>query len=361
MTIESRKAKLFLSRDVHSELTRKIIGKSHGDRFLNGELHRPGIYFPDLYQTIDSGIEEILRLELMQMSIPGLPVTSTTERKLPSKVHELASLQAELLREEKEKPVRTSDSSENLLNHASNGHSSSTSNPSILKDDHGLSLELHHNSSFSSGTPTDNWSPFTHYGSNDSYEREFFPGISTTIREASTSGPRPSSGRNPLVAKRNSNIDRMLNEIAQRSSKNHSPKVPGDPTSTPISTASVTPAPSRFSFFLPSTPEKNSCLTPPGSAIGGIASSQPLPAADATALPVPPAQSYRLESSNRRHSNVDKFEKRFATLFPNRSTQPKSPVPVQSIHVLSRSDRIAYHQNLSRKLTQNIIKSSVKV
>jgi hypothetical protein len=333
---DNRKIKLFLSRDLHSELTRKVIGRNHGDRIFNGETHRSNIYLPDLYNVIDSGLEEILRLELMQMSIPGLLGGSSIDRKLPSKVQEIASLQAELCREEKEKPLRGGDASD-LASHSA----------ATTKEDSGLSLELHHNSSFSSGTPTDNWSPYTHFGSNDSCEKELFPGIMTTARDiltaTSSTSSRGSNGRNPLVAKRNSNIDRMLNEISQqRTSRNHSPKV----------LAELAPPPSRFTFFVSSTtPEKNSCITPPGSGTGGIATTQAIFDGDASTSSL---LSRSTSDHSKRQFNADKLEKRFATSFPSRQMQSKSPVNIPAVHSMSRQDRITYHQGITRKLTQSI-------
>jgi hypothetical protein len=335
---DNRKIKLFLSRDLHSELTRKVIGRNHGDRLFNGDTHRSNIYLPDLYNAIDTGMEEILRLELMQMGIPGLLGGSSNDRKLPSKVQKIASLQAELCREEKELPIRGSDASDLACNSAATS-----------KDETLLSLDLHHNSSFSNGTPTDNWSPYTNFGSNDSCEKELFPSIMTTAREVSSATSsttsRGSNGRNPLVAKRNSNIDRMLNEVSQqRTSRNHSPKV----------LAELAAAPSRFTFFIASaTPEKNSCVTPPGSGTGGIATTQAIFDADTCASSL---LSRSISDHSKRHFHVDKVEKRFVTSFPNRPTQPKSPVNIPAISSMSRNDRVAYHQDITRRLAQNITK-----
>lgn len=326
---DNRKVKLFLSRDQHSELTRKLIGRSHSDRLFTSDSHRSSIYLPDLYQSIDSGIEEILKLELLQMSIPGM-VALPMHSKHVSKTQELASLQAELSREEKERPARLSDVSDIAP---------------TAREDSGLSLELNHNSSFSSSTPTDHWSPFTHYGSNDSCEREFFPSINTTRDMSSSSSStisRSGTGRNPLVAKRNSNIDRMLNEVSQRPSRNQSPKMPVD----------VPPSSGRFSFMAPhgGLADRVLCLTPPGtSAIAKTADSE----IAVVPPPVPPIGRTASEANgNRRLSNGEKAEKRFVTTFPVRPAAPKSPVTVPAVQAMPRQDRISYHQNLSRKLAQ---------
>lgn len=328
---DHRKVKLFLSRDLHSELTRKLIGRSHSDRLFTSECHRSNIYLPDLYQSIDSGIEEILKLELLQMSIPGM-VPLPNHGKYVSKTHELASLQAELSREEKERPARLSDVSDIAP---------------TAREDSGLSLELNHNSSFSSSTPTDHWSPFTHYGSNDSCEREFFPSITTTRDMSSSSSStisRSGTGRNPLVAKRNSNIDRMLNEVSQRPSRNQSPKMPVD----------VAPSSGRFSFMAPhaGSADRGLCLTPPSNTIAKTADSDTAVAPP----PIPPVSRAASEASgNRRLSNGEKAEKRFLTTFPVRPAAPKSPVTVPTVQSMPRQDRITYHQNLSRKLAQVLV------
>lgn len=329
---DQRKVKLFLSRDLHSELTRKLIGRSHSERLFTSECHRSNIYLPDLYQSIDSGIEEILKMELLQMSVPGM-IALPTHGKHVSKTHELASLQAELSREEKERPARLSDVSDIAP---------------TAREDSGLSLELNHNSSFSSSTPTDHWSPFTHYGSNDSCEREFFPSITTTRDMSSSSSStisRSGTGRNPLVAKRNSNIDRMLNEVSQRPSRNQSPKMPVE----------IAPSSGRFSFMPPHAglADRALCLTPPGSSAVAKAGDSEI---TVVPPPVPPLSRIVSEASgNRRLSNGDKAEKRFLTTFPVRPSAPKSPVIVPAVQSMPRQERISYHQNLSRKLAQVIV------
>lgn len=228
----------YLSRDSQADFGRKLLGKANCDRILHGDVFRSSIYLIDVFQTADRVNAAAKQQAAAEEELASGP-DSVHLTELERNEREMALINE---REESERAQlqlhfqQQQQLQQQLLQHMQAASTATSSEPSTSaptsKEDHLLSLDLVHNSSFSSTTPTDTTSsPFAqNFGSTDSYEREFFPPTGPLTRDlsgasansshgpASTTSSRSNGRNNPLVVKRNPNIERMITEVAAQRS-----------------------------------------------------------------------------------------------------------------------------------------------
>lgn len=286
---ENGKLQLFLTRDGHAEFIRKILGKPNYDR-MPPNLSNNAVGIFDVFVACDSysgskkSRDSPHELTASSGSRPPRNEHYKDQRPQPlltlsrhgstsnsSSFYSAKSLTPPHLRSTTEcfTPEASSSISTNVSRDFRTAQSHSRSSDDLHRillssprtEEHPLSLELVANSSYST-TPTDTHSPMPLYafGSMDSYDKERDP-LNTSLGKEFTPPPpaapapapaidwtrNPTSLRNPLVAKRNANIDRMITEVSGRNISCHSPKVASE---------------SKFSFMNMnnSPPEKNKHL-----------------------------------------------------------------------------------------------------
>jgi hypothetical protein len=350
--------KLFLSRDAQSELTRKVIGKRNVENFSDYDQLRSAGYLVELFTSIDhysnQKKNESPHANHKSFSSENLPSMSFDHSFFPPapSIDTTQSDKMRLVHPEKLNMFRTA------------GMEYEEPSPSLTILHH----QQQHNDFFHtshSATPTNLSSPATQFGSTDSYDRDSMP---TLIKENSINSTKSSGNhRNPVIAKRNPNIERMINESALRHNRNNSPKVVQDF--------------SRFSFVLSnnnnhnhhslstlssSTPEKPIIPSAlqftndhfPANKFPSIVIST----ASSSGVVITPINTPTNHNGNHSTSITSSssssmtttsgtkvnFEKKMSS-----SMLPLRPVivkPLQEIRHLSRSERIQYHLDMHRKV-----------